>query len=99
MLSQSSDDLVGNVLKVGNGKGQDGGAGTREAHAEESRMGLWRHGFNNLAQTGDERLAVGLVNFVLHGKVDELWVRWRLAESNRKQGYPLQVEYLKNPHG
>lgn len=99
MLSQSSNDLIGNVLKVGNGKGQDGGTGTREAHAEESRVSLWRHGFDNLAEAGDERLAVGLVNFVLHGKVNELWVRWRLAQSNGEQGYPLQVEYLKNKHG
>lgn len=79
MFSQSSDDLIGNVLKIGQSKGQDSGAGTGEAYAEESRLGLWRHGFNDLAQARDEGLAIGLVDFVLHGQINELWVGWGLA--------------------
>lgn len=66
MFPQSSDDLIGNVLKVGQGKGQDGGASAGKAYTEESGRGLGRHGFDNLSQTWDKSLAVGLVDSVLH---------------------------------
>lgn len=97
VFPQSSDDLVGDFFKVGQGKGQDGRAGTGEADSEEARLGLGRHGLDNLAQARDKGLAVGLVDFVLHSQVNEFWVGWRLAQSNGKQGYPLQIEYLNNP--
>lgn len=94
MFPQSSDNLVGNVLKIGHGEGQDGGASAGKAYAEESGCGLGRHGLNNLIQTGNESLAVWLVDSVLHSQVDEFRIRWRLAKGNGKQGYPLQIEYL-----
>jgi hypothetical protein len=74
MFPQSGDDLIGNLLKIGQSKGQDGGAGTRETYTKESRLGLGRHGFDNLAQARDESLAVRLVDFVLHSQINELWV-------------------------
>lgn len=96
MFPQSSDNLVGNVLKIGQSKGQDGGASTGEAYAEEPGRGLGRHGFDNLIQARDESLAVGLVDFVLHSQVDEFRIGWRLTKGNGKQGYPLQIEYLSS---
>lgn len=96
MFPQSSDDLIGNVLIVGQGKGQDGGAGAGKAYAEEPGRGLGRHGFDNFSQTRDKGLAVGLVDSVLHSQVDEFRIGWRLAEGNGKQGYPLQIEYLSS---
>lgn len=94
MFPQSSDNLVGNILKIGHGKGQDGGASAGKAHAEESGRGLGRHGLDDFIQTRNESLAVWLVDSVLHGQVDEFRIRWRLTKGNRKQSYPLQIEYL-----
>lgn len=71
MFPQSSNDLIGNALKVGEGEGQDGGASAGKTYAEESGRVLGRHGRDNLTQARDEGLAVGLVNSVLHSQVDE----------------------------
>lgn len=94
MFPQSSDNLVGNVLKIRHGEGQDGRASAGKAYAEESGGGLGRHGLDNFIQTRNESLTVWLVNPVLHSQVDEFRIRWRLTKGNGKQSYPLQIEYL-----
>lgn len=94
MFPQSSDNLVGNVLKIRHGKGQDGGASAGKAYAEESGRGLGRHGLDNFIQARNESLTVWLVDSVLHSQVDEFRIGWRLAKGYGKQGYSLKIEYL-----
>lgn len=94
VFSELSNDLVGNGLKVMRSQGKDGRAGTGKAHAEEAFVGLGRHGLDDLSETGDKGLAVGLVDLVLHGEVDELRVRGGLAEGDGQKSNSLQVEDL-----
>lgn len=94
VLLEDLDDPVGNLLKVARGEGEDGGAGAGEADAEEAGLRTWGHALDDLAQAGDEGLAVGLVDLVLHGEVDELRIRGRGAEGDGEEGYSLHVEGL-----
>jgi hypothetical protein len=96
MSPQSIDNLVGNVLKVGYGKSQDGGASAGKAYAKEPGRGLGRHGLDNFIQARNESLAVWLVDSVLHSQVDEFRIWWRLTKGNGKQSYPLQIEDLSS---
>lgn len=94
VLPQLGDDPVGDVLEVMGCEGEDRGAGAGEADAEEAGFGLGGHELDDLGEPGDEGLAVGLVDFVLHREVDELGVGRRLAERDGEQGNSLQVECL-----
>jgi hypothetical protein len=96
MSPQSIDNLVGNVLKIGYSKSQDGGASAGKANTEEPARGLGRHGLDNFVQARNESLAVWLVDSVLHGQVNEFRIRRRLTKGNGKQSYPLQIEDLSS---
>lgn len=82
VLSQIFDDLICNLLEVVRSKSQDGGAGAGQADAQETGLLVGRHGLDDLGEAGDEGLAVGLVDLVLHGEVDEFRVGRGLAESD-----------------
>lgn len=82
MLLQLLDDAVCDLLEVASSKSQDRGSGARQAHSQEALLRLGRHGLDNLGQTRDERLSVWLMNLILHGEVNELGIRGRLAKCN-----------------
>ena len=94
VFSELSNDLVGDGLEVMCSQGKDGRTGTGKAHAEEAFVGLGGHGLDDLGEAGDEGLAVGLVDLVLHGEVDELRVGRGLAEGDGQKSNSLQVEDL-----
>jgi hypothetical protein len=48
----------------------------------------------DFGQTGDEGLAVWLVDFVLHGEVDHVWVWWGATQGGGEEGSALEVEDL-----
>lgn len=73
---------------------EDRGSRSGETDAEEARLGLRGHGLDDAGQSGDQRLPVGLVQFVLHGQIDEIRVWWGLAQRYGQEGYPLEVKYL-----
>ena len=72
VFSQLGDDLVGDTLEVMRGQSQNGRTGARQAYTEETVLSLGGHCLNDLGKAGDESLSVGLVDPILHGKVDEL---------------------------
>lgn len=74
------------------GKRQDGGASARKADSEKTGLGGGGHGRNDVAEARDERLAVLLVQLVLHGEVDHVRVGRGLAERDRQEGDALEVE-------
>lgn len=88
------NDLLGNRLKVLGRQREDGGSRAGQADAQQAGLRGGRHGLNDLGQAGDQDLAVGLVQLVLHGQVDELRVGRGLAEGDGEEGYPLEVEGL-----
>lgn len=85
---------LGNLVKVTCSQRQDRGARARQTHAQQPGLRGGRHGLHNLCETGDQRLAVRLVQLVLHGEVDEVWVGRRLAQRNGEERYTLEVEGL-----
>lgn len=93
-LLQDPDNPRRNLLKVARREREYGGARAREAAAQEAGLRAGRHGGDDLAEAGDQGAAVGLVELVLHGEVDEFRVGGRLAEGDREEGYPLEVEGL-----
>ena len=57
-------------------------------------MGGWRDGLEDVGESGDEGGAVGLMDLVAHGGVDERGVRWRVGQGGGEEGEALQVEDL-----
>lgn len=55
-------------------------------------MAAGRDGGEDVGEAGDQGFAVGLVDAVLHGEVDEFGVGRRLAEGGGEEGDALQVE-------
>ena len=94
VFSELSNDLVGDGLEVMCSQGKDGRTGTGKTHAEKAFVGLGGHRLDDLGEAGDEGLAVGLVDLVLHGEVDELRVGRGLAEGDGQKSNSLQVEDL-----
>lgn len=85
---------LGNLLEVAGGQRQDGRPRARETHPEQPGLCAWRHVLDNIRQPGNQGLAVGLVQLVLHRQVDQIRVRRRLAECYGQECYSLQVERL-----
>lgn len=79
VLSQRGNDSIRNFFKVARGKRQNRRTSTRKTHAQKAGLCPGGHGLHNFGETRDEGLAVRLVNFVLHGKMDEFGVGGRLA--------------------
>ena len=57
-------------------------------------MGLRRDGGENSGQGRDEDGAVGLVDFILHGGVDQIGVGRRVGEDGGEEGETLEIEDL-----
>lgn len=57
-------------------------------------MCLGCDGLKYLGQTGYKGFAVGLMDFVLHGLIDEVRLGWRLTQGGSEQGEPLEVKDL-----
>ena len=82
----------GNGLEITTSQRQNRRPGATEADPQQSRVRAWRHARQDLRQGRDQRAAVGLVNPVLHGLVDEIGVGRVVAERRREQRDALQVE-------
>lgn len=74
VLAQRGNDLVRNVFEVAGSEGQDRRPSSGEAHPQKAGFCLGGHGLDDFRQPGYQRLSVGLVDLVLHGEVNELWV-------------------------
>lgn len=74
VFSKLGDDLCRNGLKVVRCECQDGRTSTRQTDAKESFVGLGGHSFHNLSKARNQSLSVGLVDLILHGKMDEIGV-------------------------
>lgn len=58
------------MLKVPRRERQDRGSGAREADSQKAWVGFWFYGLEDFGEAGDEFFAVGLVDSVLHCRVD-----------------------------
>lgn len=74
VFSQLGDDLCGNGLEVVRCEGQDGGTSTRQTDAKKTFVSLWGHCFHDLSKAGNQSLSVGLVDLILHSKMDKVGV-------------------------
>jgi hypothetical protein len=84
----------GNLVEVARRECKDRWASAREADTQQTRLGSRVHGVQDIRQTGHEMFAVWLVDLVLHGKVDHIWVKRGSTESGREEGGTLQVVNL-----
>lgn len=83
------DNPVCNLLEPLRRQGQDSGASAGQADTQETRLGGRVHRFKDLGQSRDKGASVRLVDFVLHGQVDHVWVGRGVPQSCRKQGSTL----------
>lgn len=89
-----SDDAVCDLLKLVSSQGQNCRPRSRQADTKQAWLRARVHRLEDFRQAGNERLAVGLVDLVLHGEIDHIRVRRRRAQGCRKQGCPLEIEDL-----
>ena len=95
LLLEKGDNALRDLFEVARRERENRRTGSRQAHSEQPRLRGRCHRLHDLGQAGNQRLAVWLMQLILHGEVDQLWVGRRLAECHRQECYPLEIEGLR----